>query len=659
VHIDHGIGRFGGMVKKTADGVEREYLLLNFADAGKLFVPVEQADRVTRHIGSGGEAPSLSKLGTQEWARVKKRVKEKAQDLAEELLALYASREVIAGVSYPSDTPWEQELEASFPYEETPDQVEVLSQIREDMEKPKPMDRLVCGDVGYGKTEVALRAAFKAVSHGKQVAILVPTTVLAQQHFVTFSQRLGAFPVRVEMLSRFRSDKEQRDVVEALAAGQVDICIGTHRLLQKDVVFKDLGLAIIDEEQRFGVTHKERLKKMRREVDVLTLSATPVPRTLHMALVGARDMSTMETPPEERFPIKTFVGPYSEKVVREAILREMERSGQVFFVHNRVENIDRVAYRLRELVPEASIDVGHGQMSEDRLEKVMADFGQRRKDVLVCTTIIQAGLDMPNVNTLIVNDADRLGLTQLYQLRGRVGRGSHRAYAYFLFPKGKILTSVAERRLETILEATELGSGFRIALKDLEIRGAGNVLGNEQSGHIAAVGFELYCELLAEAVEEMEARTEGVPALAKTTVPTPSVDLPLDAYLPEEYVTDTTLRLSLYQRLARMKTEEEVDRLSQELEDRFGQLPRAVKNLLFVMRIRALAAHAGVESVFVQERQLVLALGETARVDPVRLDWTRGEGIRLGANHLRIDMRRYGKRWAGVPKRLLVSLSHT
>jgi transcription-repair coupling factor (superfamily II helicase) len=657
VHVDHGIGRFGGIFKKDTDGVEREYLMLRYADGGTLFVPMDQADRVTRHIGSGGDPPPISKLGTQEWARVKKRVKERAQDMAEELLSLYAAREVVPGMAYPPDTPWQQELEASFPYVETPDQAEALERVKEDMQRPKPMDRLVCGDVGYGKTEVALRAAFKAVMNGKQVAILVPTTVLAQQHFVTFSDRLRAFPVTVEMLSRFRSEKEQRTVIEGLSKGKVDICIGTHRLLQKDVAFKDLGLVIIDEEQRFGVSHKERLKQMRREVDVLTLSATPVPRTLHMALVGVRDMSTMETPPEERLPIKTFVGPHSEKVVREAILREMERSGQVFFVHNRVENISRIAHRLEELVPEAVIDMAHGQMSEDRLERAMLDFTQGRADVLVCSTIIQSGLDIPNVNTLIVNDADRLGLTQLYQLRGRVGRGSHRAYAYFLFPKGKQLTSVAERRLETILEATELGSGFHIAMKDLEIRGAGNVLGTEQSGHIAAVGFDLYCELLSEAVEELKAKTRGEPVLPRPSVSVPSVDLPLDAYLPGDYVADDSLRLSLYQRLARLKTLEEVEEISKEFKDRFGEHPRVVKNLLYMMKIRALAAQAGVESVYAQNQQVVVCLGETARVDPGKLAWARGEGLTLGTNQLRLDTKRQGKRWAGVLKRLLINLS--
>jgi transcription-repair coupling factor (superfamily II helicase) len=657
VHADHGIARFAGMTKMEGDSAQRDYLILEFADGGRLFVPTDQADRVTRYIGSGGGPPSLSRLSSQEWARVKKRVKERTQDIAEELLALYAAREVVPGFAYSPDSPWQQELEASFPYVETSDQMEAVWRIKDDMENQKPMDRLVCGDVGYGKTEVALRAAFKAVMSGKQVAILVPTTVLAQQHFVTFSQRLSAFPVTVEMLSRFRSDKEQQAIVDGLVSGSVDICIGTHRLLQKDVAFKDLGLVIIDEEQRFGVAHKERLKQMRREVDVLTLSATPIPRTLHMALVGVRDMSTMETPPEERLPIKTFVGPYSDKLVREAIIREMERDGQVFFVHNRVRNISGIAHRLEELVPEALVAVAHGQMSEDRLEQAMLDFTEREVDVLVCTTIIQAGLDIANVNTLIVNDADRLGLTQLYQLRGRVGRGSNRAYAYFLFPKGKPLSGTVERRLQTILEATELGSGFHIAMKDLEIRGAGNVLGSEQSGHIAAVGFDLYCEMLAEAVEDLKARVGGDLLPSRPTAPTPTIDLALDAYIPEEYVAEDSLRLGLYQRLAKLRTEEEVEQIAVEVKDRFGKIPRAVENLLYLMKIKTLAAQAGVETVSRQNRRLVVEFGENTRIDPAKLEWARQQGLELRGTQLRLDTRPLGKRWAGALKKLLASLA--
>ncbi|MBN1177007.1 MAG: transcription-repair coupling factor, partial [Dehalococcoidales bacterium] len=454
VHVEHGIGRFTGVTVLKAAGVDKEYLVLKYAAGDILYVPTDQIDRVSRYIGTGDRSPVLSRLGTQEWTRTKQRAKEAAELLAQELLELYASREVVPGFAFSRDSLWQQELESAFPYVETQDQLEALREVKGDMEKSRPMDRLVCGDVGYGKTEVAIRAAFKSVMDSRQVAVLVPTTVLAQQHFDTFSERLEAFPVKVEMLSRFRSPAEQRKIVDGVASGSVDICIGTHRLIQKDVAFKNLGLLIIDEEQRFGVNHKEHLKKMRQEVDVLTLSATPIPRTLHMSLVGVRDMSTMETPPEERLPVKTYVAEYNDHLVREAVLREIERNGQVFFVHNRVQSIAMVAENLRELVPEAEVAVGHGQMPEEQLEKVMNDFTRGRVDILVCTTIIESGLDMPNANTLIVNRADRFGLTQLYQLRGRVGRGANLAYAYFLYDRGKRLTPVAHQRLRTIYEAT-------------------------------------------------------------------------------------------------------------------------------------------------------------------------------------------------------------
>ncbi|MEE8352891.1 MAG: transcription-repair coupling factor, partial [Dehalococcoidales bacterium] len=541
VHVEHGIAQFTGFRNMETEGGRKEFLTLHYAAGDRLYVPSDQVDRVSRYIGGrGDQKPVLSRLGTQEWTRAKQKVKESVERMAEELLELYASREVVRGFAFAKDAVWQHELEASFPYVETPDQIEVQTHVKEDMETGKPMDRLVCGDVGYGKTEVALRAAFKAVLDGKQVAVLVPTTVLAQQHFATFTERLAAFPVRVEVLSRFRSHREQQAVVEGLADGRVDICIGTHRLLQKDIAFKDLGLLIIDEEQRFGVGHKEYLKRMRREVDVLALSATPIPRTLHMALVGVRDMSTMETPPEERLPIKTYVAEYDERVVREAILREMERGGQVFFVHNRVQSIQMIAARLEKVVPEATVAVAHGQMPEHELERVTTDFMQGRADILLCTTIIESGLDMPNVNTLIVNRADKFGLTQLYQLRGRVGRGAKLAYAYFLFDKGQRLTPVAARRLRTIYEATELGAGFGIAMKDLEIRGAGTLLGARQSGHISAIGFNLYCQLLAAAVEKQKARQAGVPEaeLARPDLPAPTIDLPLAAFIPGEYVDD-------------------------------------------------------------------------------------------------------------------------
>ena len=454
-----------------------EYLILHYSQGDKLYVPMDHLDRVTPYIAPADQLPSLTRLGTQEWRRAKERVARSTRAMAAELLALYAARELVEGNRHQADAPWQAELEESFPYEETPDQLQTMAEVKADMESAKPMDRLVCGDVGYGKTEIALRAAFKAVMNGKQVAVLVPTTVLAQQHYVTFSQRLSAYPVKIEVLSRFRTDGEQRQIVEGVAAGRIDVCIGTHRLIQRDVHFKDLGLVIIDEEQRFGVAHKERLKQMRREVDVLTLTATPIPRTLHMSLAGVRDMSTIDTPPEERMPIKTYVSEFSDELIREAILRELDRQGQVYFLHNRVYNIDYMAEYVRSMVPEATIGIAHGQMAESQLERTMLDFAAGKMDVLMCTTIIESGLDIPNVNTLIVNRAHTFGLAQLYQLRGRVGRSSRRAYAYLLIPKARSLTETAEKRLKTMLAATELGAGFHIAMKDLEIRGAGNILG--------------------------------------------------------------------------------------------------------------------------------------------------------------------------------------
>ncbi|MEE8374394.1 MAG: TRCF domain-containing protein, partial [Dehalococcoidia bacterium] len=504
---------------------------------------------------------------------------------------------------------------------------------------------------GYGKTEVALRAAFKAMMSGMQVAVLVPTTVLAQQHFVTFSERLGAFPVRVELLSRFRSAGERQEVVEGLANGSVDLCIGTHRLLQKDVSFKDLGLVIIDEEQRFGVGHKEKLKQLRREVDVLTLSATPIPRTLHMAMVGVRDMSTMETPPEERLPIKNIVSPYNERLVREAILREVDRNGQVFYVHNRVQRIGWVARKLESLVPEASICVGHGQMPEEALESVMLDFSQGKVDVLVCTTIIESGLDLPNVNTLIVDDADKFGLTQLYQLRGRVGRGTNRAYAYFLYGKGKQLTDTAQKRLRTIHEATELGSGFRIAMKDLEIRGAGNLLGPEQSGPMGAVGFDLYCRLLSEAVSELKAVGERK---AMPEPAAPSVDLPLSAFVPEEYVPDLSTRLALYTKLAGVGNLDQAADFGSELEDRFGPLPAEVRELLFTVRIKLMATQAGVREVYTERGQVVVKLVPGAQVDRASMQRSFGDSLRVGATQLRLDIGRAGKGWRNMLEKVLM-----
>jgi len=656
VHVEHGIARFTGVATMATKEGEKEYLVLEYAAGDKLYVPTDQIDRVTRYVGASEQPPVLSRLGTQEWTRIKQRVREAVADIARELLALYAAREVVPGFAFSRDSVWQQELEASFPYVETPDQLTVQQQVKEDMEKSKPMDRLVCGDVGYGKTEIAVRAAFKAVMDGKQVAVLVPTTVLAEQHHATFSQRFSAFPVKIEVLSRFRTPKEQQAILDGLANGTVDICIGTHRLLQKDVVFKNLGLLIIDEEQRFGVVHKEHLKKMRQEVDVLTLSATPIPRTLHMSLVGVRDMSVMETPPEDRLPVKTYVAEYDERLVREAVLREMERNGQVFFVHNRVQSIAFVAGRLQLLVPEARIAIAHGQMPEDKLEKVMTDFVQGQADVLVCTSIIESGLDMPNVNTLIVNQADKFGLTQLYQLRGRVGRGTNLAYAYFLYDKGKLLTEVAEKRLKTIFEATELGAGFGIAMKDLEIRGAGTLLGVRQSGHISAVGFNLYTQLLAQAVEDLKARRAGKPVeeVKASHLPPPTIDLPLPAYIPEDYVDDLNTRLSLYQKLVKVDRLEQIETLAQEFSDRFGTPPREVENLLYGVKIKVLGAKASIESITMEEGQIVLRRFEGMRFDHQKLEpYLRGlrypvGSLHLDALHLRLHPKRLGPDWPKV-----------
>ncbi len=655
VHIDHGIAKFSGATKMSLDGKEREYLILEYAEGDRLYLPPDQVDRISRYIGPRGYIPTLSRLGTQEWLRAKQRVKQAAGDLARELVAIYATREVSTGFAFSADSTWQQELEASFPYIETPDQLEAVNEVKQDMERPRPMDRLICGDVGYGKTEVALRAAFKAVIDGMQVALLVPTTVLAQQHFTTFCQRLGAFPIRVEMLSRFRSPEEQQEVIAGLKSGAVDICIGTHRLLQKDVCFKNLGLVIIDEEQRFGVAHKERLKQLRKEVDVLTLSATPIPRTLHMSLTGIRDLSTMETPPEERLPIKSYVAEYDERLIREAILRELERDGQVFFVHNRVQSISAMAEKLIDLVPEARIAVAHGQMPEEALESVMLDFTMGKIDVLVCTTIIESGLDLPNVNTLIVNDSDKLGLTQLYQLRGRVGRGATRAYAYFLYQRLKRLTDAARKRLRTIFEATELGSGFRIAMRDLEIRGAGNLLGAEQSGHMGIVGFELYCRLLAEAVEELKAEREGRAFSPRPQAPT--IDLPLPAYIPEEYITDLATRLALYQRLAKVSSSQEVEDIAHEFRDRFGAIPSPARNLLYLVRIKALGAQAGIQAISTERNQVLLKLGQGVKVDRALLQRSLGGKLKVGTNQLRLDIRQLGSRWPEVLEEALETIA--
>ncbi|HPX96215.1 MAG TPA: transcription-repair coupling factor [Brevefilum fermentans] len=611
VHVDYGIGKFAGLVQRTHEGTLQEYLCIEFADQDHLFVPIHHADRLTRYIGADGHVPVISRLGGSTWSATKQKVREAVQEIAGELLDLYAQRQVAEGFSFSQDTPWQRELEASFPYIETEDQLQALAEIKADMENPRPMDRLLCGDVGYGKTEVTLRAAFKAVMDGKQVAVLVPTTVLAQQHYDTFRERLATFPVEVEMLSRFRTQREQNRIIKDLSTNKVDIVIGTHRLLSGDVSFKNLGLVVIDEEQRFGVAHKEHLKKLRTSVDVLTLTATPIPRTLYMALTGVRDISTINSPPEERLPIVTHIGPYDSKLVRYAIVRELERGGQVFFVHNRVQTINAMKARLEKLVPEASIAIAHGQMDENELAATMHRFTDGEVDVLLCTSIIEAGLDIPNANTLIVDRADTLGLAQLYQLRGRVGRGAQRAYAYLFRHRLRAPTPEGQERLEVLAENTQLGSGYAIAMRDLEMRGAGELLGTRQSGYIASVGFHLYTRLLAQAVNQYRlatgAKGPGDASVldAALTIPT-SVNLPLSIGIPDTYIPDKALRLKLYRRLADIHDEAALASIEMEFVDRFGPPPERVSNLLFQIKIKVLAAKAGLAAVSFEGRQILL-----------------------------------------------------
>jgi transcription-repair coupling factor (superfamily II helicase) len=596
VHVDHGISRYVGMTQRTFGDDVKEYLQLDFAGTDKIFLPADQIGRITRY--SGGPAPALSKLGGTEWERTKTRVRRAVGDLARELIEIYAARESAPGFAFSADTTWQRELEESFPYTETPDQARSIEEVKADMLRRRPMDRLVVGDVGYGKTEVALRAAFKAVQDGTQVAVLVPTTVLAQQHLHTFERRLAAFPVRVAMLSRFVSKKEQERIVAGVADGTVDILIGTHRILSKDIAFADLGLLVVDEEQRFGVSHKERIKAMRREVDVLTLSATPIPRTLHLSLVGIRDLSVIETPPEARLPIQTRIAEDDDGLVRDAISREIDRGGQVFYVHNRVETIESAAERVRRLVPGARVAIGHGQMAEGMLERVMLNFSDGRFDVLVCTTIIESGLDIPNANTIVIVRADTFGLAQLYQLRGRVGRSDRRAHAYLLHRRGMPLTPVARKRLHAIFSASDLGAGYQIALSDLEIRGAGNILGAEQHGFMAAVGFEMYTRLLAEAVDTLRGR-RPIPEPAPVRI-----DLPGSAYLPDEYIADSGAKLEAYRRFAKIRSAADAEALRADLLDRYGAVPAPVEGLFTAVSVRLAAEVAGVPEVRAEERQV-------------------------------------------------------
>jgi transcription-repair coupling factor (superfamily II helicase) len=606
VHEQHGVGRYVEMVSRTIQGATREYLVLEYAKGDRLYVPTDQLEEITRYVG--GEAPALHRLGGADWQKAKGRARRAVRQIAGELIRLYSARMASPGHSFGPDSPWQGELEDAFPYVETPDQLAAIDEVKADMRRPIPMDRLICGDVGYGKTEIAVRAAFKAVQDGKQVALLVPTTLLVQQHMSTFSERFGPFPVVVKPLSRFQSDAATRETLRGIADGIVDIVIGTHRLLSPETRFKDLGLVIVDEEQRFGVEHKEQLKRLRTQVDVLSMSATPIPRTLEMGLTGIREMSTILTPPEERHPILTFVGPYDEKQIAAAVRRELLREGQVFFVHNRVRSIDRVAANLAKQVPEARIATAHGQMNEHQLEQVMVDFWEKNYDVLVATTIVESGLDIPNANTLIVDRADTYGLSQLHQLRGRVGRGRERAYAYFLYPPEVPLTETAHERLATIAQHTEMGAGMFVAMKDLEIRGAGNILGAEQSGHIAGVGFDLYVRMVGEAVREL--RAEG-PA----ETPEAKVELPVDAHIPHEYVPGERLRLEAYKRIAAIEDDEQVLAAHEELKDRYGPPPVALLNLLEVARFRAKARRAGLTDVGIQ--------GNHVRFTPVELPESR------------------------------------
>ncbi|HJZ45570.1 MAG TPA: transcription-repair coupling factor, partial [Roseiflexaceae bacterium] len=708
VHIEHGIAVYDGLIRRTVGKIEREYLNLRYADGDRLYVPVDQIDRVSRYIGAGEAAPQLTRLGTQEWERAKRKARAAVQELANDLLELYAQRQLTQGYAFSPDSEWQRELEDAFPYVETPDQLNALADVKHDMEQIQPMDRLICGDVGFGKTEVALRAAFKAAQDGKQVAVLVPTTVLAQQHFDTFTRRMAAFPVKIDMISRFRSPKEQDAIVQKLARGEIDVIIGTHRLLSKDIHFKDLGLLVVDEEQRFGVRHKERIKQMRANVDVLTLTATPIPRTLHMALAGIRDLSVIDTPPEDRVPIKTYVVPYEEQLVRESILREMDRGGQVYFVHNRVQSIYHVADKLRQLVPEAEIGVGHGQLEEHQLERVMLDFFSGKDDVLVSTTIIESGLDVPNANTLIIDDATNFGLAQLYQLRGRVGRSAQRAYAYLFYKGDHRMTAEAQERLQAIQEATELGAGFRIAMRDLEIRGAGNLLGAEQSGHIAAVGFDLYSRLLEQAVKTLKAqlvatnyRTTTEDGRRKTEdriisqesevgeavierpsssvlrppsrkqppvkvdekvliAPLVTLDLPLDAYLPAEYIPDDRVRLSVYQHMAEAQTPRAVRELRQELRDRFGEPPEPAMNLLTWLQIKSQALNAGVNSIVTTPEEFIVRLPEGGAMDreKLRRRFGRDPSVRVGPQFVRLDRRSLGNgAWVDALTNVLETLA--
>ena len=613
VHDNHGIGVFRGLEKISVEGVQKDYMKISYRDGGSLFVPVNQMDMVQKYIGTGAAAPKLNKLGGQDWAKAKAKARKAVQIMAEDLVALYAKRAAAKGHVYGLDTVWQREFEENFPYEETEDQLNAIEDVKKDMESDKVMDRLICGDVGYGKTEVAIRAAFKAAQEGKQVAFLVPTTILAQQHYNTFVQRMAGYPIKIELLSRFRTPKQQKESLHNMERGFSDILIGTHRILSKDVKFKDLGLIIVDEEQRFGVAHKEKLKALRENVDVLTLSATPIPRTLHMSLAGIRDMSLLEEPPQERHPIQTYVMENNPEFIREAIRREISRGGQVYYLYNRVEHISEEAFRIQKLVPEANVTYAHGQMSERELERIMGEFIEGEIDVLVCTTIIETGMDISNANTIIIQDADRMGLSQLYQLRGRVGRSNRIAYAYLLYRRDKILREEAEKRLQTIREFTEFGSGFKIAMRDLEIRGAGNLLGAEQHGHMEAVGYDMYCRLLEEEVQNLKGEAPREESFET------SIDLNISAFIPDFYIKNQEQRMELYKKIAGIRNMDEFYDMQEELEDRYGDLPKAVQLLLEVVLVKAEAHEMGIVSITQKHGNLLLEFRPEPNIDVGRL----------------------------------------
>lgn len=599
VHVNHGIGVYKGIKQLNIDGHTKDYLELTYTADDKLYVPVDQLDLVQKYVGGEGKVPKITKLGGSEWSKAKSKAKKSIQEIAEDLVKLYAFRSTLKGHAYSKDTVWQKQFEDEFPYEETPDQVMAIEDIKRDMESDKAMDRLLCGDVGYGKTEVAIRAAFKAVMDGKQVAFLVPTTILAQQHYNNFIQRFSDFPVRIDMLSRFRTAAQQKETMKLIKEGNVDILIGTHRILQKDIKFKDLGILIIDEEQRFGVKHKEKIKEFKKNVDVLTLSATPIPRTLHMSLVGVRDISVIETPPEERHPIQTYVVEYNDQLIRDSILREVNRGGQVYFVYNRVENISEMASYISKLIPEVRVNVAHGQMDEKELEGVIINFMKNEFDVLVATTIIETGMDIHNVNTMIIYDADKMGLSQLYQLRGRVGRSNRIAYCYLTYRKDKILTEVAEKRLKAIKEFTELGSGFKIALKDLEIRGAGNMMGASQHGHMASIGYDLYCRMLEDTIKQFKGEIDKEPV--DTTV-----ELKVDAFIPGSYINDQTQKIEVYKKIAAINSYEDMIEVQDELEDRFSSIPNSVQNLIDIAYIRCIAKELGIENIKERKDEILI-----------------------------------------------------